>query len=106
MDWRNLPYNQKEVVEDIKAYVDSVKEHTEAFVVLGIGGSALGPICVQQAINHPFYNELSKEKRGRYPKLYTADNVDPKGFAYLFDVIDIKKCIFNCVSKAEALPKR
>ena len=100
MDWRNLPYNQKEVVEDIKAYVDSVKAHTEAFVVLGIGGSALGPICVQQAINHPFYNELSKEKRGGYPKLYVADNVDPERLAYLFDVIDIKKCIFNCVSKS------
>ncbi len=100
MDWRNLPYNQKDVVADIKAYVDSVKEYTEAFVVLGIGGSALGPICVQQAINHPFYNELSKEKRGGYPKLYVADNVDPERLAYLFDVIDIKKCIFNCVSKS------
>lgn len=100
MDWRNLPYNQKDVVADIKAYVDSVKEYTEAFVVLGIGGSALGPICVQQAINHPFYNELSKEKRSGYPKLYVADNVDPERLAYLFDVIDIKKCIFNCVSKS------
>lgn len=100
MDWRDLPYNQDEIVKDIKAYVEEVKDKTEAFVVLGIGGSALGPICVQQAINHPFYNELPKEKRGGYPKLYVADNVDPERLSYLFEVIDPAKCIFNCISKS------
>ncbi|MCD8037070.1 MAG: glucose-6-phosphate isomerase [Clostridiales bacterium] len=100
MDWRQLPYNQKEVVADIKAYVDEVKDDIDAFVVLGIGGSALGPICVQQAINHPFYNELPKEKRGGYPKLYVADNVDPERLSYLFEVIDPAKSLFNCISKS------
>ena len=100
MDWRYLPYNQKEVTEDIKNYVNEVKDETDAFIVLGIGGSALGPICVQQAINHPYYNELPKEKRGGYPRLYVADNVDPERLAYLFDIIDVTKCIFNCVSKS------
>lgn len=100
MDWRDLPYNQDEVVKEIKAYAEEVKDKTDAFVVLGIGGSALGPICVQQAINHPFYNELPKEKRGGYPKLYVADNVDPERLSYLFEVIDPAKCIFNCISKS------
>ncbi len=100
MDWRQLPYNQKDVVADIKAYVDKVKDDIDAFVVLGIGGSALGPICVQQAINHPFYNELPKEKRGGYPKLYVADNVDPERLSYLFEVIDPAKSLFNCISKS------
>lgn len=100
MDWRQLPYNQKDVVADIKAYVNEVKDDIDAFVVLGIGGSALGPICVQQAINHPFYNELPKEKRGGYPKLYVADNVDPERLSYLFEVIDPAKSLFNCISKS------
>jgi Glucose-6-phosphate isomerase len=100
MDWRDLPYNQNEVVEDIIGYVDEIKDDIDAFVVLGIGGSALGPIAVQQAINHPYYNELTKEKRGGYPKLYVADNVDPERLTYLFDTIDITKCLFNCVSKS------
>lgn len=100
MDWRDLPNNQKNVVSDIKKYVDSVKDDIDAFVVLGIGGSALGPICVQQAINHPYYNELSKEQRGGFPKLYVADNVDPERLAYLFEVIDPSKALFNCVSKS------
>ena len=100
MDWRDLPYNQNEEVEDIIEYVNEIKDEIDAFVVLGIGGSALGPIAVQQAINHPYYNELTREKRGGYPKLYVADNVDPERLTYLFDTIDVTKCLFNCVSKS------
>ena len=42
MDWRNLPYNQEEIVKEIKDYAEQMKDKVEAFVVLGIGGSALG----------------------------------------------------------------
>ncbi len=100
MDWRDLPYNQDDVVEDIISYAESVKGKFDAFVVLGIGGSALGPLAVQQAINHPYYNELPKEKRNGYPKLYVADNVDPEKLVCLFETIDVTKCLFNCISKS------
>lgn len=99
MDFRNLPYNQNEIVEDILSYVNDVKDKFDTFVVLGIGGSALGPMAVQQAINHPYYNELPREKRG-FPKLYIADNVDPEKLVYLFDIIDVEKTLFNVVSKS------
>ena len=100
MDWRDLPYNQDEICEDIISYVNQVKDDFEAFVVLGIGGSALGPISVQQAINHPFYNEISREQRKGYPKFYVADNVDPEKLVYLFETIDITKTLFNVISKS------
>jgi len=100
MDWRDLPYNQADIVNEITGYAASVKDSFDAFVVLGIGGSALGPLAVQQAINHPFYNELPKEKRGGFPKLYVADNVDPERLACLFETVDITKCLFNCISKS------
>lgn len=99
MDFRDLPYNQDQIVEDILEYVNEVKDKFDAFVVLGIGGSALGPMAVQQAINHPHYNELPREKRG-FPKLYIADNVDPEKLTYLFDIIDIENTLFNVVSKS------
>ena len=99
MDWRNLPHNQEQVIEDILSYVAEKKTEIEAFVVLGIGGSALGPMAVQQALNHPFYNELPAEKRGD-PKFYIADNVDPERLSYLFQIIDINKCLFNVISKS------
>ena len=63
MKWRDLPYDRCETVERIKKTAEYVRENFESFVVLGIGGSALGPIAVQQALNHMRYNELPREKR-------------------------------------------
>jgi len=100
MDWRDLPHNQEEVVDEILAYAAENAGKFEAFVLLGIGGSALGPMAVQQAINHQFYNELPREKRGGYPKFYVVDNVDPERLACLFDIINVDKCLFNVVSKS------
>ena len=64
MEWSELPYNQEEVVADILQEAKAIREKCDTFVVLGIGGSALGPIAVQQALNHLNYNELPAEKRG------------------------------------------
>ena len=100
MDWRDLPHNQAAVVDEILAYAAENADKFEAFVLLGIGGSALGPMAVQQAINHQFYNELPREKRGGYPKFYVVDNVDPERLACLFDIIEVDKCLFNVVSKS------
>lgn len=97
MDWRNLPYNQP--VDEILDYAVQVQKNFESIVVLGIGGSALGPIALQQAINHPYYNELPHEKR-KFPKFYVADNVDPERLVYLFDVIDLDKTLFIVISKS------
>ncbi|HBY21690.1 MAG: glucose-6-phosphate isomerase [Clostridiales bacterium GWE2_32_10] len=100
MDFRDLPYNQDEVVAEIISFAEAAKDRIENFVVLGIGGSALGPIAVQQAINHLYYNELSKEQRKGYPKLYVLDNIDPEKIASLLDIIDIEKTMFNVISKS------
>ena len=97
--WRDLPYNQEEVVKKIKAVAEDVRNRAESFVVLGIGGSALGPIAVQQALNHPRYNELPKAKRNG-PKLYVEDNVDPERMAALLDVIDPASTVFNVITKS------
>ncbi len=98
--WMDLPYSQDEVVQDIKKTADEIRYNYENFVVFGIGGSALGPIAVQQALNHIYYNDLSKEARKGYPKLYVIDNVDPERMAALFDVIDIEKSVFNVITKS------
>lgn len=100
MGWTELPYNQKEIVDDILVTAQKVRENFEYFVVLGIGGSALGPIAIQQALNHLHYNELSKEKRNGCPKLYVEDNVDPERMAALFDVIEVEKTCINIISKS------
>ena len=56
MGWTQLPYDQKEIVEDILATAKEVRRKFKYFVVLGIGGSALGPIAVFNALCHLHYN--------------------------------------------------
>ena len=77
MKWRELPHNQSEIVEELINAASYVRENFDTFVVLGIGGSALGPIAVQQALSHLRYNDLPSEKRNG-PKLYVEDNIDPE----------------------------
>ncbi|MEW6697011.1 MAG: glucose-6-phosphate isomerase [Bacillota bacterium] len=99
MDWRDLPFNQQEVVEQVTKTADELRNRCQNFVVLGIGGSALGPLAVHTALNHLHYNELPGDKRGG-PRLYILDNVDPERVAALFDVIDPADTVFNVISKS------
>ncbi|MEN6339633.1 MAG: glucose-6-phosphate isomerase, partial [Clostridiaceae bacterium] len=99
MRWRELPYNQEDVVKSILETAGTIREQFDDFVVLGIGGSALGPIAVQQALNHLHYNDLPREKRNG-PRLFVEDNIDPERMAALLDVIDVEKTAFNVVSKS------
>lgn len=101
LGWTELPYNQDDIASDIERTATLVRQQFETFVVLGIGGSALGPVAVQQALNHLHYNELPNDKRNG-PKFYVEDNVDPERMAALLDVIDISKTCFNIVTKSGA----
>lgn len=99
MKWRELPHNQAQIIEKIKATAEKIRSEADYFVVLGIGGSALGPIAVQQALSHLRYNDLPKEKR-QGPKFYVLDNIDPETMQALLDVIDIRKTVFNVITKS------
>lgn len=97
-EWTELPFNQGEIVADI---LTTAKKYSgyDNLVVFGIGGSALGPLAVASPLLHMRHNELSAEKRGA-PKLYVEDNVDPERMNALLDVIDIKKTVFNVITKS------
>ncbi len=97
--WMDSPYNQDDAVAAMRKSAARVRDSFDSFVVLGIGGSALGPAAVQAALNHQHYNELPKEKRGG-PKLYIEDNIDPERMAALLDVIDIRTTCFNVITKS------
>ena len=99
LGWTELPYNQDAIVEDILQTAKSINERFESFVVLGIGGSALGPIAVHQALKHLHYNEGTKAQRG-HPRFYVEDNIDPERMKALLDVIDVKTTCFNIITKS------
>ena len=99
--WMDSPYDQGEVVKRIKETAKRIRKTCEYFVVLGIGGSALGPIAVFTALKHSYYNELPRRVR-KGPKFYVLDNVDPERMNALFDVIDVNKAVFNVITKSGA----
>jgi glucose-6-phosphate isomerase len=99
VEWMDLPY-QGVAVDSLVAFADEIVARSDAFVVLGIGGSALGAIALQTALHHPFYNQLSPSQRGNRPRIYVLDNVDPDLIAGALDVIDPARTVFNVVTKS------
>lgn len=72
----------------------------EDFIVLGIGGSSLGARALKEALIHPEWNLLSRKSRKGYPRVFILENIDPYSFSAVLETIDIKKSVFNVVSKS------
>lgn len=87
-------------VEQIQAFADGAGQVFENVVVLGIGGSALGTIALRTALLDPFWNELDSEEREFFPRLYVLDNVDPATFDAFLRRVELRKTLFNVVSKS------
>lgn len=88
----------------LKSVLSAARKHSrgiENMVVLGIGGSALGNIALQTALNPPYHNLLPANKRSG-PRLFVIDNVDPVQFSNLLDLLGpaLKRTLFNVNSKS------
>ena len=88
------------IVEGISEKADEVAERFENIVVLGIGGSALGLKCAAGALLPPFSNLKDNIGRGRKPKLFVCDNIDPESFAGLLDFVNLEETCFVVISKS------
>ncbi len=98
--YRKLPEDTK-MAEKAYQLADKLRDKCDNLVILGIGGSALGTISLQTALNHPFHNLLDNNTR-KSPRLFVMDNVDPVQFAGLLEFLDNKldRTIFNVISKS------
>lgn len=67
------------------------------FIHIGIGGSALGPIALHRALNHPYYNQLP-ERLG--PRIHFAENTDPATLSAILDVAELESTWVNVVTKS------
>lgn len=85
-------------VEAVRTLAEKHAGRWENLVVLGIGGSALGNIALQAALNPPTHNLMRENRRG--PRLFVLDNVDPANFAAVMDVCPPEKTLFNVISKS------
>jgi glucose-6-phosphate isomerase len=77
-----------------------VKGRYADVVILGIGGSALGPIALRTALRPSGWNLLGDDQRSGYPRLHVLDNVDPDTIAALLDRIDLARSLFIVTSKS------
>ena len=95
----DLPSNAVEA-KKIMSWARKVRTSFDTVVVLGIGGSALGPIAIQQALKPAYWNWGEKSDRKGFLRLFVYDNVDPRWAADLACAIDPRKTLFNVISKS------
>jgi len=81
-------------------FANTTRGKFDDVVVLGIGGSALGPIALRTALLEPAWNTLSKEERKGQPRMHVLDNVDPRTIGALLDRLDLERTIFVVTSKS------
>lgn len=81
-------------------FAEGAKGRFDDVVILGIGGSALGPIALRAALRPSGWNMLSSEARRGFPRLQVLDNVDPETIAALLERIDLGRTLFVVTSKS------
>ncbi|MCR4318207.1 MAG: glucose-6-phosphate isomerase [Planctomycetes bacterium] len=94
----DLP-DKTEEAKLISDRIGELRDKFDTFVVLGIGGSALGNTCLRTALCHPFHNRLeAPERKGM--RVEVLDNVDPDLMAGAFDIFDPERTVFNVITKS------
>ena len=99
--WREL-WNEpmrSEHLTAVTATANELEGRFENMIVLGIGGSALGNIALQAALNPPTYNLLAPDRRPG-PRMFVVDNVDPANLKAVLDLCDPRTTLFNVISKS------
>ncbi len=94
----DLPFDNQ-IIGQVVEFAADKKRLFKNFVLLGIGGSALGPIALHSALNHLQHNLLPDDRRNGC-RFFCPDNVDPDLVGDLLDAIDPAETLFNVVSKS------
>lgn len=94
-EWKQLEFIDllSQDTSDIKKAGKYIRKSAENFLLLGIGGSALGPKAILEALS-PFHNLKKK------PRVFIYDNVDPRTLKSILDVVDLKNTFINVISKS------
>ena len=77
----DLP-NDAALLKQSTDFATRVRGRYDDVVILGIGGSALGPIALRTALCTSGWNTLSSEERAGFPRLHVLDNVDPVNYRH------------------------
>jgi len=90
----DLPHRREDVRRVLEAAAEA-RAQFDTLVVLGIGGSALGARALTTGLTgagEPF-------------RVVVADSIDPDAFAGLLSQLDVKRTVFNVISKSGETPE-
>jgi glucose-6-phosphate isomerase len=90
----------KDLARQVSDFAAGAKGRFDDVVILGIGGSALGPIALRTALRPSGWNMLDDRARGGFPRLHVLDNVDPETIAALLDRLRLDRTLFVTTSKS------
>ncbi len=95
----DLP-RDKALHDQSRTFAKGTRGKFDDLVLLGIGGSALGPIALHQALNTRDWNTLAKKERRGKPRLHVLDNVDPGTIAHVMARVKLDRTLFLVISKS------
>lgn len=97
--FRSLPEDSG-AVKKVQEFASSVKGQYSDLVVVGIGGSSLGPRALISALCHPLHNVISAEARDKAPRVFFVENPDPSSIKAVLDVIQPERTLVIVITKS------
>lgn len=101
LGWVDLPKNyDKAEFARIKQASQKINTDSDVLLVIGIGGSYLGARAAIEALNHTFYNVLSKEARKTPQVIFVGHNISSTYINDLLELLEGKDVSINVISKS------
>lgn len=92
----DLPAQDTVPVHSLAAHI---RDRFDNYLLIGIGGSSLGPKAAQQALCSPWHNLMEAGARSG-PRMFFIENVDPSSLLPLLNLLDPSKTCVNVVTKS------
>jgi glucose-6-phosphate isomerase len=83
--------------KQIEKFAAGMSSEIDAVLILGIGGSALGPYAIDSSLRGPHPVQPVNK---RAPRLFVMDNVDPGYCAAMLDQINPKRVVVCVIAKS------
>ncbi|MFT7791249.1 UNVERIFIED_CONTAM: glucose-6-phosphate isomerase, partial [Escherichia coli] len=97
LGWVDLPLNyDKSEFERIKQAAERIKKHSDAMVVIGIGGSYLGARSAIESLSHSFHNQMNNKTH----VYFAGQNISSTYISHLFELLEGKDISVNVISKS------
>lgn len=101
LGWLDLPEKyDKEEFKRIGIAAENIRNSSDAFVSIGIGGSYLGARAGLEMLSHSFSNLLPKNKRKGPEIYYAGNNISSAYLSDLLDILENKDISINVISKS------